>query len=99
MPLEHCNTLVQNARRIAVMHCPCRHYANLLGNGCGRPVEACFAFDDVADHMVEYERAREVSKQEAMKILRHCEEEGLVHQMFLDREHPNDANAMCNCCQ
>jgi len=41
--------LIQQAKVIAVAHCPCRITANLGGRGCEPPTEVCMKFDDLAE--------------------------------------------------
>ena len=90
--MEH---VIQRAKVIAVAHCPCRMTAYLRGKGCEHPTEVCMKFDDLAEYVIDRELAREITKEEALKILKQSEEAGLVH--FVDNA-VGDIKHSCNCC-
>jgi len=86
---------------IAVGHCFCRHHEDLLGNPCKQTNdrENCFTFGKSARYTSEQGFSRMISKEEALKILKSAEEDGLVHKAY----HPNfdikrDETSICNCC-
>jgi Fe-S-cluster-containing hydrogenase component 2 len=80
---------------IAVSDCYCRKAKTLLGKGCEHPVEVCFVFNEFAQGLVERGVGRKIGYDEAMQILRECEEAGLVHHIDNCVE---DARTLCNCC-
>jgi Fe-S-cluster-containing hydrogenase component 2 len=80
---------------IAVSDCYCRKAKTLLGKGCEHPVEVCFVFNEFAEGLVERGVGRKIGYDEAMQILRKCEEAGLVHHIDNCVE---DARTLCNCC-
>jgi len=86
---------VEQARAIAVAHCPCRMRAQLQGRGCDHLLEVCLKFDEMAEYLIEKDIAREVTKEEALEIIRKAEEDGLVH--FVDNAL-GDIKHNCNCC-
>jgi NAD-dependent dihydropyrimidine dehydrogenase PreA subunit len=90
--MEH---VIQQAKVIAVAHCPCRMTAYLRGKGCEHPTEVCMKFDDLAEYVIERELAREITKEEALKIIKGSEEAGLVH---LVDNAIGDIKHTCNCC-
>lgn len=90
--LEH---VIKQARVIAVAHCPCRMRAQLLGKGCHHLLEVCLKFDELAEYLIEREIGREVTKQEALGIIKKSEEDGLVH--FVDNAL-GEVKDNCNCC-
>jgi NAD-dependent dihydropyrimidine dehydrogenase PreA subunit len=87
--------VIDQAAVIAVAHCPCRFRARLLERGCDHLLEVCLKFDEMAEYMIERELAREVTKEEALEIIRKSEEDGLVH--FVDNAL-GDIKHNCNCC-
>jgi len=87
--------VIQRARVIAVAHCPCRVAAQLRGRGCDHLLEVCLKFDELAEYLIEREFAREITKAEALEIIRQSEEDGLVH--FVDNVQ-GDVKHNCNCC-
>ena len=87
--------VVGQARVIAVAHCPCRMQEQLVGRGCNHLLEVCLKVDEMAEFLIEREMAREVTKEEALDIIKRSEEDGLVH--FVDNAL-GDIKHNCNCC-
>jgi len=93
--------IINKFDEIAVGHCFCRHHKDLLGEPCKQTDvrENCFTFGKSARYTTEQGFARMVSKEEALKIIKKAEEDGLVHKAY----HPNfditkDETSICNCC-
>ncbi|MFC1890564.1 ATP-binding protein [Thermodesulfobacteriota bacterium] len=80
--------------KIIVTNCICRVRANLLDEGCGKPLEACFMFGSMGQYYLDRDMGREISLDEAIAILDKCHEAGLVTQPATSQ---NPAG-MCNCC-
>jgi ferredoxin len=95
IPTSEASKVVDECDYISVMRCPCRTSGHLAGNACDHPIEVCFSMNDYARYQVEYGYAREVTKEEAKRILRECEERGLPH--VTDNIRGN-YNMLCNCC-
>ncbi|MBI4284688.1 MAG: 4Fe-4S binding protein [Chloroflexi bacterium] len=87
--------VIRRAKSIAVCHCPCRMRAQLMGKGCDHLMEACLKFDDMADFVIERGFGREITKAEALDIIRKAEEDGLVH--FVDNAQ-GEVKHTCSCC-
>ena len=101
LPTQTVEELVQKFDDIAVGHCYCRHHKDLLNQPCKQTDERenCFTFGKSALYTSEQGFSRLISKEEALKILKKAEEDGLVHKAY----HPNfDINkpetSICNCC-
>jgi Fe-S-cluster-containing hydrogenase component 2 len=94
-PIQLMEQVIGNARRIAVAHCPCRVSYRLVGRGCEHPTEVCLKFDELADFVIDQGLARELSREEAMDVIRMTEEAGLVH--FVDNAD-SEIKHNCNCC-
>jgi ferredoxin len=77
--------------------CSCRASRRKLGEGCGDdPENWCIAVGDMADYIVETDRGKYIDKAEALRIFKHAEECGFVHQITnIDGE--NKIFAICNC--
>ncbi|MCP4682314.1 MAG: hypothetical protein GY864_08260 [Desulfobacterales bacterium] len=88
--------IVKNARRLAVTKCACRL---VKGAPCEKPIEACLQFNRGADYQIERGTGREISREEAMVILKMCEEEGLIHVTNRKETDSKDIKIICNCCQ
>ncbi len=102
VPTQRIEDLINKFDEIAVGHCFCRNHKDLLGESCKQTNlrENCFTFGKSAKYVSEQGFARLVSKEEALKIMRASENDGLVHKAF----HPHsdiqkDETSICNCCK
>jgi ferredoxin len=94
--------LIDKFEDIAVGHCFCRHHKDLLGKSCTQTElrENCFTFGKSAKFVAEQGFGRLISKEEALKLMKLSEKDGLVHKAF----HPNlditkEETSICNCCK
>ncbi|MFO7963387.1 MAG: helix-turn-helix domain-containing protein [Desulfobacterales bacterium] len=92
LAFEDVRSIVEEANRLAVVNCTCR----LVDGKCGKPVEVCIQINKAADYTLERGTGRELSKQEAIDMLKMCEEEGLVH---ITDNRRSIGNLICNCCE
>jgi len=104
LPFQEVSKIIEGKEIIGVGNCFCRHAKDILGHHCKRTDlrRTCFFFDDIGKFLIKQGFIEQVPQEEAIKILRDCEEAGLVHKVFskdtdkhIDREV---INAMCNCC-
>jgi len=93
--------IINKFDEIAVGHCYCRHFRDLVGEPCKQTDmrENCFTFGKSARYTTEQGFARMISKEEALEILKKSEKDGLVHKAY----HPNmdfkrEEDSICNCC-
>ncbi|NLV15977.1 MAG: 4Fe-4S binding protein [Syntrophomonadaceae bacterium] len=91
IPFEIVSDMISRARSISITNCACR----VSVNACDKPLETCFSFDDMADFLVERDRARFIDKDEAVKVLKMSEEAGLVHAI---NNSEDKLGVICNCC-
>ncbi len=91
-PFEDVKHIVAEARNLAVVRCPCRL---VEGVPCEKPLEVCIQVDKAADYTLDRGTGKGISKAEAIAILKHCEEEGLVHMVGNSR---GLGHIICNCC-
>ncbi|MFH1092384.1 MAG: 4Fe-4S binding protein [Pseudomonadota bacterium] len=90
------NRIIEQADLIAVAHCPCRVMADLLDRRkCDHPLEVCLKLDELAEYIIEQDLGREISKSEALDLVKECEARGLVH---LTDNTQTDVKSICNCC-
>ena len=101
LPSQDVKEIINKFDEIAVGHCYCRHYKDLLGEPCNQTDlrENCFTFGKSARYTTEQGFARMISKEEALDILAKSEADGLVHKAY----HPNmdfkrEEDSICNCC-
>ena len=94
-PYDMMEKVIEKARVIAVCHCPCRLTAQLRGKGCDHPLEVCLKYDEIAEYVIERGLAREITKDEALKIVRESAEAGMVHMVD---NAMGDIKHTCHCC-
>lgn len=98
-PFEMMEELLMKVKRIAVAHCPCRVSMELIGRRkCSHALEVCIKYDDLADYVIERGLGREITREEALEILKKCEEAGLVHMVDNAREGIRHTCNCCGCC-
>lgn len=86
---------IDNATCITVGLCYCRHKMEHMGQACTAPQDACLTFNEVARYLADYEIAREISKEEAHRIVKKCMDSGLVQ---IGDNTRSDLAVICNCC-
>lgn len=94
-PFEQATALLDGAKAWGVRDCICRTQQRLLGKGCDAPIENCLVFAPFEGAFAGDEVNREITKEEALKILREAAEAGLVHSVG---NHRQGHNYICNCC-
>ena len=84
---------------IAVMDCICRKGSDLIGEPCKKTDlrETCLTFRMGAKMFLEKGIAREITKEEAFKILEEAKEDGLVLQPG-NSQRPINICICCGCC-
>ncbi len=95
LPHDRMDTVLNNAERFALAHCPCRVEAGLMGRACNHPLEVCLKFDQMADYLIEQGLGREISREKARQVVNHAAQIGLVH--FVDNA-AGKVQHNCNCC-
>jgi len=95
LPLDVISEMIKKEPLIVVADCYCRATKNLLGEGCGHPLQTCFYFNELAQVKLESGYARQIGYDEAMGILRDCEKAGLVHNVS---NCEGKIQTLCNCC-
>jgi Na+-translocating ferredoxin:NAD+ oxidoreductase subunit B len=94
-PHERVTELIESAKAWGVRDCICRTQQKLIGKGCDRPIGNCVCFAPVSGVFDHGTVTRAVSKEEALRILRDAEAEGLVHTVA---NHKDGHFYICNCC-
>jgi Pyruvate/2-oxoacid:ferredoxin oxidoreductase delta subunit len=102
LPFEEISKIVEKYDVIGLATCYCRHRKDLLEEPCKKTNERqnCLSFGKTADFFISQDFAKRISKEEAIKILKKAEDDGLVHKAFhtnLDLE--KDIDGLCNCCK
>ena len=94
LPFHKLKEDIRAARKISVTDCVCRKEARLNGEGCDHPLETCLSFGVAAEYYIENGMGREVTAEEAIKIVEKADQAGLVHAGANVRHLSN----ICNCC-
>jgi len=94
-PYERASELLSRARSFGVRNCICRTQRALLGHRCHYPMENCLVFASTEGAFAHDPITREITKEEAFRILREAEEAGLVHSSGNYRQ---GHYYICNCC-
>jgi electron transport complex protein RnfB len=85
---------IEASSSICVMPCACRVEAKVLGHGCDHPIEVCMALNSFADYLNDIGKGRKLTKDEAISLIKECEDAGLVHQTSFMKEFI----MICSCC-
>jgi NAD-dependent dihydropyrimidine dehydrogenase PreA subunit len=91
LPFEDVRDIVDKAKTLAVVPCPCR----LSAQKCDKPKEVCMQINRGAEYAIERGTGRQITKEEAIRILRESQAAGLVH-MTTNTKHAD--HVICNCC-
>ena len=82
----------------SVSPCSCRASRSSINDGCGHLAEEmCVQMGKGAEHYIRSGRAREITREEALEIIKRAEENGLMHDIP-NIEECGDSAAICNCC-
>jgi Pyruvate/2-oxoacid:ferredoxin oxidoreductase delta subunit len=96
LPVDIISEMIkQDDALIGVAECFCRKTKQIVGKDCDKLLETCFVFNEFAQSLIETGYARKVDYDEAMAILKRCEDQGLVHLVQNCEEH---IRSLCNCC-
>jgi H+/Na+-translocating ferredoxin:NAD+ oxidoreductase subunit B len=94
-PFESAADIVNRASAWSVTDCVCRKQTALIGRPCKHPVEVCMVISSTPGAFHGNNGVRELTREEALDVLRQSAEAGLVHSVGNTRE----GNwYICNCC-
>ncbi len=92
---ERVSHIIDSASCITVGDCYCRHKMEHLGKACNQPQDVCLTFNGAAKTLSKHSIAREISKEEAHKIIDRVIKLGLVQ---IGDNVQEGVNWICNCC-
>jgi NADPH-dependent glutamate synthase beta subunit-like oxidoreductase/ferredoxin len=82
----------------SVSDCACRTSREAMGEGCGHLKEdMCIQLGHAAQYYIKTGRGREISREEAIAIIKRAEDNGLMHTIP-NTDGPGKTHAICNCC-
>ena len=91
LPSEDVEAILDKATRFALANCSCRRIAAR----CDSPVEVCLQVNRAAEYAITRGTGKELTRDEAMKIMDAAEEAGLIHSVY---NSSAVTNVICNCC-
>lgn len=93
LPEENLAEALKGEGHWSVSLCPCRLSAQLAkpGEHCDHILGTCLHSGPVSRWTVKFGLARELTYEEALDLLKQCNEDGLVHTLNIN-------NCVCNCC-
>ncbi|NHI92831.1 MAG: 4Fe-4S dicluster domain-containing protein [Candidatus Lokiarchaeota archaeon] len=95
---EDIEAYINRCTNITVVNCACRTISDLLGDKCEKMTEdVCMALNMAGDSLEPYGLGRKVSKEEALEIVKKCEDSGLIHTIN-NASGPDAPMMICNCC-
>jgi len=94
LPFHKIKEDIRSSRKIAVTECICRKEARLTGKGCDHPTENCLSFGVAAEYYIQTGMGREITAEEAIRIIEEADRSGLVHAGANAKHLSN----ICNCC-
>lgn len=100
LPYEVIKGIIERNDIISVNHCYCRNWKDNLQDQCKleSPKLGCFQFGRYAQFLIEHNFGKLISKEEAIKILKEAEEDGLVHKAIHLKNPGQEEIGLCNCC-
>lgn len=82
----------------SVSPCSCRAARRTLDDGCGHLEEdMCIQMGKGAEHYIRTGRAKSITREEVLEILKRAEDNGLMHDIP-NIEEAGESSAICNCC-
>ncbi len=91
LPFEVISQMLDRNDTYALANCACR----VSVGACNRPKDVCLVFDKIGRYLIDRGLAKEITKVEALKVVRRSEESGLVHTTNNSQDR---LNLICNCC-
>lgn len=96
LPFDDIETILNRHTRFAVAPCICRTMYKLEPwNPCKHPLETCITTDEYATFYIEQGIGREITREEAYKILMEGEKDGRVISISNSQTDEN----ICSCCK
>jgi NAD-dependent dihydropyrimidine dehydrogenase PreA subunit len=97
LPSDLLEEVVDQYDSFAVGLCQCRMTEQIVGRGCGRPMDNCTAMGAMADMAVRAGQMRKVEKKELLEIKHEAEAAGLINWAMNQSMMPG-SSAICSCC-
>ena len=97
-PYERLSYYLDKYDIFSVSPCSCRASRTSINDGCGHlDQEMCIQMGKGAEHYIRSGRAKQITREEVLEIIKRAEENGLMHDIP-NIEEAGDSAAICNCC-
>jgi len=96
IPYREAKDLIVNSSFVAAGICNCRHQGVLRDMSCGKPLDNCMVLGTSAEFTSKRGLTRQLTREEALKMLDEAEKAGLIHQ-YCDTPDAY-TNLLCHCC-
>ena len=97
MPYEEAEKIVRSQTKIVAAPCICRREQKMSSKGCDKPDNNCLSFSFAADFFEGNGLGKQISQDEALKLLDEAAEAGLVLQPT-NSQNPTSICMCCGCC-
>jgi ferredoxin len=102
LPLHEASKIIDEQETISLSECPCKLQRALVEEPCkiASDINRCIHFGNIGRYFIEHNLGKQISREEAKKVLKAAEADGLVHKTFHDDfDLEQSENAICNCCK
>lgn len=97
-PSERLDEIISDYSDFAVGNCQCRLAMELVGKGCGRPLENCVVMGPNARKFIDRGLMRRTDANEVLALKRQAEEAGCVSWINNNIGGVPRGNSSCSCC-
>jgi len=98
LPSDRLDEVFDRYKVFGVGLCQCRSARSLVSSSCGKPMETCVSFGNLAEMLIAHGRLRRIDRQEGIAIKREAEENGLpTFLLEVDLGLANSGTS-CSCC-
>jgi NAD-dependent dihydropyrimidine dehydrogenase PreA subunit len=94
--LDDVHRMMGGAKSIHLMDCVCRKEKAVIGKACNHSLEVCMMLSSQENIFSKWPHGRDISLEEAMKVIDQTEKEGLVHTTYNADDSGN--TFLCACC-
>jgi Pyruvate/2-oxoacid:ferredoxin oxidoreductase delta subunit len=98
LPSDRLEEILDRYKVFAVGLCQCRMAEEIVGRDCGRSMENCVVFGDVAELLIGNGKMRRVEKKDVLELKAEAEAAGLATWMTEVELGKSSGGASCSCC-
>jgi len=102
LPFHEASKIIDEQDIISLSECPCKLERALIDEPCktASDINRCLHFGNVGRYFIEHDLGKSISRDEAKRVLKEADEEGLVHKTFHDDfDLDKSENCICSCCK